>query len=161
PAEVDHEARERIRDQLLSEARWLDPKALGHRAESILEVEAPEVAQDEEERRAARFVERAERRSLEIIRNSDNHGMARIRGFLPAPDAVVLYETLHRIAYPPNTPADETNLRTHEQRLCDAFCAYIAGNQSAHAEQAGEPASKPRLKITTAPEQLRNGLGAG
>src|SRR5690606_21117769 len=68
PAEVDHETRGRIRDQLLAEVRWLDPKALGHRAATVLEVEAPEVAQDEEERREARFVERAERRSLEIIR---------------------------------------------------------------------------------------------
>src|SRR5690606_24560855 len=101
PGEVDHATRGRIRDRLLAEARWLDPKALGHRAAGILEVEAPEVAQDEEERRAARFVERAERRSLEIIRNADSHGMARIRGFLPAPETDVFYEALYRIAYPP------------------------------------------------------------
>src|SRR5690606_18217534 len=121
---------------------------LGHRAVGILEVEAPEAAQDEEERREARFVERAERRSLEIIRNADNHGMARIRGFLPAPEADVLHEALYRIAYPPNTPADEADLRTHEQRLCDAFCAYIAGDRSLDAERPGGPANRPRLKIT-------------
>src|SRR5690606_15731672 len=161
PGEVDHATRKRIRDQLLTEARWLDPKALGHRAAGILEVEAPEVAQDEEERRAARFVERAERRSLEILRDADNHGMARIRGFIPAPEADVLHETLHRIAYPPNTPTDESDLRTHEQRLCDAFCTYIAGDRSMDAEQAGEPASKPRLKITIGLDQLRSGVGAG
>src|SRR5690606_4736102 len=161
PAEVDHATRERIRDQLLAEARWLDPKALGHRAAGILEVEAPEVAQDEEERREARFVERAERRSLEIIRNADNHGMARIRGFLPAPEADVFYEALYRIAYPPNTTVAESDLRTHEQRLCDAFCVYIAGDRSFNAEQAGEPANRPRLKITISLDQLQNGHGTG
>src|SRR5690606_21750446 len=147
PTEVDLDTRGRIRDQLLAEARYLDSQALGHRAAAVLEVEAPEVAQDEEERRAARYAEHAERPSLEILLNADNHGMARVRGFLPAPDAEILHETLHRIAYPTNTPADETDLRTREQRLCDAFCDYIAGDRSHAAADTPSASNKPRLMI--------------
>src|SRR5690606_9401908 len=82
-------------------------------------------------------------------------------GFLPAPEADVLHEALYRIAYPPNTPTDETDLRTHEQRLCDAFCAYIAGDRSHAAADTETAASRPRLKITISLDQLQNGHGTG
>src|SRR5690606_7266237 len=73
----------------------------------------------------------------------------------------VLHEALYRIAYPANTPADESDLRTREQRLCDAFCVYIAGDRSHAAADTETAASKPRLKITISLDELRSGLGAG
>src|SRR5690606_35697036 len=55
----------------------------------------------------------------------------------------------------------ESDLRTHEQRLCDAFCTYIAGDRSHAAADTESAVSKPRLKITIGLDQLRSGLGAG
>src|SRR5690606_9999824 len=55
----------------------------------------------------------------------------------------------------------ESDLRTHEQRLCDAFCTYIAGDRSHAAADTETAASKPRLKITIGLDELRSGHGAG
>src|SRR5690606_34942195 len=97
----------------------------------------------------------------ELIRDADGHGMARIGGFLPAREADVFDAALYRIAYPANTPPDESDLRAREQRLCDAFCVYLAGDRFHGAAAAETAASKPRLKITISLDELRSGLGAG
>src|SRR5690606_14851333 len=102
PPDVDADTRVKVRNHLIHQARWLDPKALGHQAETVLEVEAPEILHREHEHQAGRHELHAGRRDLTIVRNADDDGMARIHGWLPAPDADMIVETLHRIAYPPN-----------------------------------------------------------
>src|SRR5690606_41214286 len=66
----------------------------------------------------------AGRRELTILRNVDDDGMARIYGWLPGPDADVIVETLHRIAYP-----DRKSTRLNSSHVKISYAVFCLKNK--------------------------------
>jgi len=99
PAKLDPELRARAERHLVEQAADFGPRELRALGERVLEVIAPEVA-EEHERLALEAAERRARRRMSVTRRELGEGLVRITATVPVLHADLLYTQLHAYASP-------------------------------------------------------------
>lgn len=147
---------------LLEEARQHDAKALRILGRRILDVIAPEVAEEHECRLLEQEEERA-RQKTRLTMSEDGHGAVHGRFTIPALHAAMLKKALLALAAPKHQAATSRSLpssrRPSAQRLGAAFCEYVERYPADRTPAAGGAAAT--VVVTLSLEHLQQGLGAG
>ena len=99
PADVEPELRDRAESHLVGAAAEFTPRELTVLGRRILDVVAPEVA-EEHERRALENAERRARRRMRVTRRPIGNGLTRVTADLPTLHADLLMTQLHAYASP-------------------------------------------------------------
>ncbi len=114
--------------RLLAEAAHHDAKALKVLGRHVLDVVAPEVA-EEHERRLLEDEERRARERTRLTMSEDGHGLVHGRFSIPALHASMLRKALLGLAAPRHQaathPVGSVASRPSPQRLGAAFCEYV------------------------------------
>ena len=148
--------------RLLAEAAHHDAKALRVLGRHVLDVIAPEVAEEHERR----LLEAEERRAGELTRlmiSEDGHGLVHGRFTIPALHGAMLRKALRALAAPKHLAASGTAGsvpgRPSAQRLGAAFCEYVERYPAHRLPEAGGVSAT--VVVTIGIDQLRSALGAG
>lgn len=137
PKDVGHELRARAETHLIGAADEFTPRELAVLGRRILDVVAPEVA-EEHERRALERAERRARRGMKVTRRDLGDGLTRITADLPRLHADLLLTQLHAYASPRRDHLDDDNLTQvdrrdpesgerlpHSRLLAEGFCSLL------------------------------------
>ena len=147
---------------LLAEAEHHDAKGLRILGRHLLDVVAPEVAEEHERRLLEQEEERA-RQKTRLTMTEDGHGCVHGRFALPALQGSMLKKALLALAAPKHQTAVDGSApvpgRSSAERMGQAFCEYVERYPADRIPEAGGvPAS---LVVTMDLERLLHGLGAG
>lgn len=157
PDEIDDEVRSAAEARLVEEAGRFGPRALRVLGRRVLDVVAPEVAEDVERKLLEKEEARAARRTfLTTRRNGDGTTDIRIRVADLVCDRLLTY--LDAFTSPrreAGVPADER--QPHAQRLGVAFASFMEAVDPARLPLHGGDATS--LLVTVDLEVLRSGLG--
>lgn len=175
---VSPRVREEARDCLVEMARSYDAKDLKGFGRKILEVVAPEVAEQAEAEALDKEEQRA-RRGTRLTMSDDGHGLTHGRFAIPTETADRLRKALQAIAAPKHQSATtvtregrsaqaEACVASHDEsgsglkalplRLGEAFCEYVDRYPADKLPQAGGvPAA---VTVTMSLETLLGGLGS-
>ena len=155
PELVDPEIVAQARGNLIRASRDDDAKALRVLGPRILDVVAPDVA-EEHERRTLEREERDARGAARFTMSDDGHGRAHGRFTLPSLQAQMLHKTLLALAAPKRQP-HRPERRPLPERLGAAFMEYVESFPLDRLPDAGGvPAS---LVVTLPLATLTEGLG--
>ena len=163
PDDLDPELRLKAEAHLLAEAGHFDPPRLRVLGRKILEVLAPDLA-EEEERRRLEAEERAARRATLLTMRVRGDGSTDIRIRVPDHVAARLKTYLESMTGPRHRAAravradDEVANLPYPRRLGEAFCALLERLPSKLLPQHGGTATT--VMVTIPFEELRSGLGA-
>ena len=157
PDEVDDAVRSDAEERLVEEAGRFGPRALRVLGRRVLDVVAPEVAEDLERRLLEKEEARAARRTfLTTRRNGDGTTDIRIRVADLVCDRLLTYlEAFTSPRREAAVPADER--QPHGQRLGAAFGSFLEAVDPARLPLHGGDATT--LLVTVDLEVLRSGLG--
>ena len=146
--------------RLLEEAVHHDAKALKVLGRRILDVVAPEVA-EEHERRLLEAEERRARERTRFTMSEDGHGLVHGRFAIPALQAAMLRKALLALAAPKHQAGTGGYVpgRPSPQRMGAAFCEYIERYPDDRLPHAG--GTSATVVVTIGLDQLRDALGAG
>jgi hypothetical protein len=163
PDDLDPELRRKAEAHLLAEAGHFDPARLRVLGRKVLEVLAPDLA-EEEERRRLQAEERAARRSTLLSMRVRGDGSTDIRIRVPDHVAARLKTYLESMTGPRHHAVravrsdDEVSNLPYPRRLGEAFCALLERLPSRLLPQHGGTATT--VMVTIPFEELRSGLGA-
>ncbi len=154
--------KDRAEQHLLAEAGHHDAKALQILGRHLLDVIAPEVAEEHEGRLLEKEEERA-RQKTRFTMSEDGQGCVHGRFTLPTLQAAMLKKALLALAAPKHQAAVDGSApvpgRPSAERMGQAFCEYVERYPADRIPAAGGvPAS---VVITMDLEKLLQGLGAG
>ena len=158
-ADLQHKAEA----HLIEQAAHFGPRQLKILGERLLEVLAPDIAEEEERRRLA-AQERAARRTTRLTMRSRGDGATDILARVPDHVAARLRTYLESFSAPrrhPDTAAqadDEVAQLPHTRRLGEAFCAMLERLPATVLPQHGGTATT--VMVTLSLDQLLTGLGA-
>jgi hypothetical protein len=156
PADVDREVRDRAEAHLVAEAARFGPRSLRVLGRRVLQVVAPDVADDAERKALEREEARASRRTfLTSRRNGDGTTDLRIRLSDLAADRLLTYLDAFTSPRRTSTPGDR---RSYPQRLGHAFVALLEAVDPGRLPVHGGDATT--VVVTLDLESLRSGLGA-
>ncbi len=159
PDEIDDAVRTAAEERLVEEAGRFGPRALRVLGRRVVDVVAPEVAEDLERKLLEQEEARAARRTnLSTRRNGDGTTDIRIRVSDLVCDRLLTYlEAFTSPRREPGLPADER--QPHGQRLGAAFASFLEAVDPARLPLHGGDATT--LLVTVDLEVLRSGLGVG
>jgi len=149
--------------RLLEEAAAYDAKALRILGRHILDVIAPEVA-DEHERRLLEDEERRARERTRLTMSEDGHGLVHGRFTMPALAGSMLRKALLALMAPKHQAATADGRpgpvqgRPSPERMGAAFCELVERYPADRLPHAGGIAAS--VVVTVALDQLRDALGA-
>jgi hypothetical protein len=153
--------KDRAEAHLIEQAAHFGPRELRQLGRRILEVLAPEIA-DEEERRRLEAEERAARRATSLTMRARGDGATDIRIRVPDHVAARLEVYLESLASPRQPgrpdPNDEQARLPYPRRLGEAFCALLERLPAKVLPQHGGTATS--VMVTIPFDRLRAGLGA-
>jgi len=157
PAEIDDAVRSAAEERLVDEAGRFGPRALRVLGRRVLDVVAPEVAEDLERRLLEKEEARAARRTfLTTRRNGDGTTDIRIRvGDLVCDRLLTYLEAFTSPRREAGVPADER--RPHGRRLGAAFASFLEAVDPVRLPLHGGDATT--LLVTVDLGVLRSGLG--
>ncbi len=169
PEKLDRGLRVEAEAHLVARAVEFEPRELRILGSRILDVIAPEVA-EEHERKALENAERRARRRIRVTRRSIGEGLVRITADLPTLHADLLTTQLHAYASPRRDHLDHDPLGVVERRdpatgeriaysrlLAQGFCSLLERlPKAAVPKQGGTTAS---LVVTIDHHQLTQDLG--
>lgn len=148
--------------RLLAEAAHHDAKTLKVLGRHVLDVIAPEVAEEHEHR----LLENEERRARERTRltmSEDGHGLVHGRFSISTLHGAMLRKALLALAAPKHQAASTGGTpvpgRRSPQRLGAAFCEYVERYPTDQLPHAG--GSSATVVVTLGLDRLRDALGAG
>jgi hypothetical protein len=128
----------------------------------VLDVIAPEVA-EEHERRLLEDEERRARERTRLTMSEDGHGLVHGRFTIPALHGAMLRKALLGLAAPRHqaatSPLGSVASRPSPQRLGAALCEYLERYPADRLPHAGGAAAT--VVVTISLDQLRDALGAG
>jgi hypothetical protein len=158
PAEIDDAVRSAAEERLVEEAGRFGPRALRVLGRRVLDVVAPEVAEDLERRLLEKEEARAARRTnLSTRRNGDGTTDIRVRVADLVCDRLLTYlEAFTSPRREDGGPAEDR--RPHGQRLGAAFASFLEAADPARLPLHGGDATT--MLVTLDLEVLRSGLGA-
>jgi hypothetical protein len=163
PDDLDPELRLKAEAHLLAEAGHFDPPRLRVLGRKVLEVLAPDLA-EEEERRRLEAEERAARRSTLLSMRVRGDGSTDIRIRMPDHVAARLKTYLESMTGPRHHAVravradDEVASLPYPRRLGEAFCALLERLPAQLLPQHGGTATS--VMVTIPFHELRSGLGA-
>jgi hypothetical protein len=167
PADLDPDVRRRAEAYLVEQAATFDPRRLRILGRKVLEVVAPEVAEDHE-RRALEDEERRARRTTRLTFRRRGDGTTEIHARVADTVAGRLRTYLEAFANPrrdrpaapgPEPSPDPSARRVpHEVRLGRAFCALLEALPAKVLPRQGGSATT--LVVTIPLDQLRRQVGA-
>lgn len=163
PDDLDAELRLKAEAHLLAEAGHFDPQRLRVLGRKVLEVLAPDRA-EEEERRRLEAEERAARRTTRLTLRVRGDGSTDIHVRVPDHVAVRLRTYLESMTGPRRRGVgavradDEVANLPYPRRLGEAFCALLERLPAKLLPQHGGTATT--VMVTIPFEELRSGLGA-
>jgi hypothetical protein len=150
PDEVEHDVRALAEERLVAEAGDFGPRALRVMGRRIVDLVAPEVSEGMEARQLAKEEARAARRSsLTTRRNGDGTTDIRIR----VPDRVAdrLLTYLNAFSAPRRERASAPDdRRTYDQRLAEAFAAFLEAADPSRMPLHGGDATTVLVRIDLA-----------
>ena len=159
PATVEPDLRARAEAHLVEQAAEFGPRELRVLGGRILDVIAPEVAEDHE-RRALEAAEQRARRRMRVTRRELGDGLVRITADLPTLHADLLLTHLHAFASPRREHA------TGDSRGAEAVSPSAAQRRSAACSNGSRRACVPEqggsaatLVVTIDQEKLARDLG--
>jgi hypothetical protein len=157
PDEIDETVRSAAEERLVEEAQRFGPRALRVLGRRVLDVVAPEVAEDLERRLLEKEEARAARRTfLTTRRNGDGTSDIRIRVADLVCDRLLTYlEAFTSPRRETGVPADER--QPHGTRLGAAFGSFLEAVDPARLPLHGGDATT--MLVTLDLEVLRSGLG--
>jgi hypothetical protein len=132
PKTVDPALRAEAERHLVEQAAEFGPRDLRRLGERVLEVVAPEVA-EEHEARALAAAERRARRQMSVRRRDLGNGLVRITADLPVLHADLLYTQLHAYASPRRDHLENVDRRDpdsgervpYTRLLAQGFCTML------------------------------------
>jgi hypothetical protein len=160
PDNLDAEVRLKAEAHLLAEAGHFDPQRLRVLGRKVLEVLAPELA-EEEERRRLEAEERAARRTTRLSLRVRGDGSTDIHIRVLPRVAARLKTYLESMTSPRHRSAaadDDVSQLPYPRRLGEAFCALLERLPGKLLPQHGGTATT--VMVTIPFEQLRAGVGA-
>lgn len=161
PDDLDVELRAQAEAHLVGEAAHFGPAELRVLGRRVLEVIAPEVA-EEEERRQLEAEERKGRRDTRLSLRVRGDGSSDISIRVPDHVAARLKVYLESMTSPrrhgPVAAADDVQRLPYPRRLGEAFCALLERLPSSVLPQHGGTATT--VMVTISIERLLDGLGA-
>ena len=159
PRDLGIELRRRAEQMLLEMAPTLAPADLHKAGERIVELIAPQVAEEAEARRLARLDEEAHRKRQFRI-TVDHAGRSRLSGRLDAEATAVLRVAIDALARPRPAADGTRDPRSAAQRNADALhdLCRLALDAERLPEHGG---TQPHLIITTSYDALVHDLSAG
>ncbi len=169
PADVEPELRGRAESHLVGAAAEFTPRELTVLGRRILDVVAPEVA-EEHERRALENSERRARRRMRVTRRDLGNGLTRVTADLPTLHADLLMTQLHAYASPRRDHLEEAGLAEVTRRdpesgerlpysrlLAEGMCSLLERlPKHATPRHGGDAAT---LVVTIDHERLSRDLG--
>ena len=141
---VEH--RRRAEDHLITVAPEHDPLALKRLADHILEVVAPEIAEDHERQALERREALAEEK-CRFTMSDDGHGTTHLRGRIPTPVAAML-----RLALQANNAPKHRLHSGTPKGMGHAFCEYVTRYPIDRLPRSGGVAA--RIVVTMTLDQL-------
>ena len=159
PATVEPDLRARAEAHLVEQAAAFGPRELRVLGGRILDVIAPEVA-EEHERRALEAAEQRARRRMRVTRRELGDGLVRVISDLPALHADLLLTHLHAFASPrrEHLAAGEGGERKpYHRRLAAAFCSLLERLPTGVVPDQGGSAAT--LVVTIDQDKLARELG--
>lgn len=165
PRSLEPEVRARAETYLVAQAAEFGPRELRVLGRRVLEVVAPEVAEDHE-RQALEREERRARLRMRVTRRDLGEGLVRITADLPTLHADLLCTQLHAYASPRRDHVEAADRRdpdsgeriAYPRLLAQAFCSLLERLPATGApRQGGRSAS---LVVTIDHEKLTSGVGA-
>ena len=158
PATVEPDLRARAEAHLVEQAAEFGPRELRVLGGRILDVIAPEVAEDHE-RQALEAAEQRARRRMRVTRRELGDGLVRITADLPTLHADLLLTHLHAFASPRREHAtgDSQERKPYPRRLAAAFCSLLERLPSGVVPEQGGSAAT--LVVTIDQEKLARDLG--
>lgn len=164
PREVEAEVQARAEGHLVGRAAEFGPRGLRILGRRILEVVAPEVA-EEHERRAVEAAELRARRKMRVSRRDLGLGMVRITADLPTLHADLLSTQLHAYASPRRDHVESLDRRDpdtgeripYSRLLAGAFCSLLERLPTDSSPRQGGRAAS--LVVTIDHEKLTDEVG--
>ena len=159
PATVEPDVLARAEAHLVEQAAEFGPRELRVLGARVLDVVAPEVAEDHE-RRALEAAERRARRRARVTRRELGDGLVRITADLPTLHADLLLTHLHAFASPrrDHLAGDAGAARKpYPRRLASAFCSLLERLPAGVVPEQGGSATT--LVVTIDEEKLAADLG--
>jgi hypothetical protein len=167
PDDLDMWTRDRAEQELVERAREFGPRELATIGAKVLEVIAPEIA-DEALARRLEAEERAAEKKTRLTMHHREDGTTDIRIRVPEHAASRLKVYLDSFTSPRQRkesfgdpgpgPADEVDRKPYAQRMGEAFCALLERIPSKVLPQHGGTATT--VMVTLRLDQLISGLGA-
>ncbi len=158
PSELGEHVSARAEAILLGLAAELDARQLAILGRRIVEVAAPEAA-DQALADALARDEARHRRARELRLIDDGSGLTRLRGQLDAESTAILRAALDPLAVPRPADADGPDRRTAGQRTADALIE-LCRRQLAAGELPDTGGEKPRVVLTCDLDVLRARIAA-
>ncbi len=169
PKDVEPELRVRAESHLVEAAAEFTPRELKVLGRRILDVVAPEVA-EEHERRALEDAERRARRRMRVTRRDLGNGLTRVTADLPTLHADLLLTQLHAYASPRRDHLEDCGLAKADRRdpesgerlpysrlLAEGFCSLLERlPRDATPRHGGDAAT---LVVTIDHDRLLSDLG--
>ncbi len=169
PSDLDRGLRAEAERHLVERAAEFGPRELRILGRRILEVIAPELA-EEHERRALEGAEHRARRRMRVTRRSLGNGLVRITADLPMLHADLLYTQLHAYASPRRDHLDRDPLGVTERHdpatgeripysrlLAEGFCSLLERLPNTTTPRHGGDSAS--LLVTIDHHQLCHDLG--
>ncbi len=158
PATVEPDLRARAEAHLVDQAAEFGPRELRVLGGRILDLIAPEVAEDHE-RQALEAAEQRARRRMRVSRRELGDGLVRITADLPTLHADLLLTHLHAFASPRREHAagDGGERKPYPRRLAAAFCSLLERLPAGVVPEQGGSAAT--LVVTIDQEKLARDLG--
>ena len=169
PKDIDQALRAKAEAHLVEKAAEFGPRELRVLGRRILDVVAPDVA-EEHERKALEAAERRARRRMRVTRRDLGEGLVRITADIPALHADLLLTQLHAFASPRRDHLGKDGLGVidrrdpeggeripHSQLLAHGFCSLLERLPKHTAPRQGGDAAS--LVVTIDHEKLRRDLG--
>lgn len=162
PAELDGAQRERAEEALVGYAAEFDPKGLAHLSQHLLEVVAPDKADELEEARLAAQEKRVHR-DRRLVFTRDGLGGVRIHGYLPVGEAEFLVTQVdarvNALLAAQREAPDRTDalvpVRTAAQLRADALLE-LGWFAASHAWAPGSDGDRPRVLVLLRYDHLRS-----
>ena len=159
PETVEPDLRARAETHLVEQAAAFGPRELRVLGGRVLDVIAPEVA-EEHERRALEADERRARRGMRVTRRELGDGLVRIISDLPAMHADLLLTHLHAFASPRrehHAAGEGGERKPYPRRLAAAFCSLLERLPTGVVPDQGGTAAT--LVVTIDQDKLAHDLG--
>ncbi|WP_432476685.1 DUF222 domain-containing protein [Nocardioides sp. GXQ0305] len=165
PSDVESSVRAEAERHLVARAAEFGPRELRTLGRRVLDVVAPEVA-DEHERRALEAAERRAHRRMRVVRRALGDGLVRITADLPILHADLLSTQLHAYASPRRDHLEGADRRDpdtgeripYPRLLAQAFCSLLERLPTQDLPRQGGSAAS--LVVTIDHDRLCADLGA-